>query len=94
MYFDLLLRFLTYLELMLSGFQSLEQSIGFPVTGDESFSISVDDGRKYQVVGIVSHSFEVVRYTDESLHLSEILGLDLLKWRTELQLLLSERFMR
>lgn len=93
-YFDLLLRFLTYLELMLSGFQSLEQSIGFPVTGDESFSISIDDGRKYQVGGIVSHSFEVVRDTDETLHLSEILGLDLLKWRTELQLLLSERFMR
>lgn len=79
---------------MLSSFQSLEQSVCFPVTGDESFSISVDDGRKYQVGGIISHSFEVVRDTDESLHLSEILGFDLLKWRTELQLLLSERFMR
>lgn len=79
---------------MLSSFQSLEQSVSFPVTGDESFSISVDDGRKYQVGGIISHSFEVVRDTDESLHLSEILGFDLLKRRTELQLLLSERFMR
>lgn len=79
---------------MLSSFQSLEQSVSFPVTGDESFSISVDDGRKYQVGGIISHPFEVVRDTDESLHLSEILGFDLLKWRTELQLLLSERFMR
>lgn len=79
---------------MLSSFQSLEQSVSFPVTGDESFSISVYDGRKYQVGGIISHSFEVVRDTDESLHLSEILGFDLLKWRTELQLLLSERFMR
>lgn len=79
---------------MLSSFQSLEQSVSFPVAGDESFSISVDDGRKYQVGGIISHSFEVVRDTDESLHLSEILGFDLLKWRTELQLLLSERFMR
>lgn len=79
---------------MLSSFQSLEQSVSFPVTGDESFSISVDDGRKYQVGGIISHSFEVVRDTDESLHLSKILGFDLLKWRTELQLLLSERFMR
>lgn len=79
---------------MLSSFQSLEQSVSFPVTGDESFSISVDDGRKYQVGGIISHSFEVVRDTDESLHLSEILGFDLLKWRTELQLLLSERFKR
>lgn len=79
---------------MLSSFQSLEQSVSFPVTGDESFSISVNDGRKYQVGGIISHSFEVVRDTDESLHLSEILGFDLLKWRTELQLLLSERFMR
>lgn len=79
---------------MLSSFQSLEQSVSFPVTGDESFCISVDDGRKYQVGGIISHSFEVVRDTDESLHLSEILGFDLLKWRTELQLLLSERFMR
>lgn len=79
---------------MLSSFQSLEQSVSFPVTGDESFSISVDDGRKYQVGVIISHSFEVVRDTDESLHLSEILGFDLLKWRTELQLLLSERFMR
>lgn len=79
---------------MLSSFQSLEQSVSFPVTGDESFSISVDDGRKYQVGGIISHSFEVVRDTDESLHLSKILGFDLLKRRTELQLLLSERFMR
>lgn len=79
---------------MLGSFQSLEQSVSFPVTGDESFSISVDNGRKYQVGGIISHSFEVVRDTDESLHLSEILGFDLLKWRTELQLLLSERFMR
>lgn len=79
---------------MLSSFQSLEQSVGFPVTGNESFSISVNDGRKYQVGGIVSHSFEIVGYTDESLHLSEILGFNLFKWRTELQLLLSKRFKR
>lgn len=79
---------ITNLELLLGFVKSLEESISLPITCNKPLSISVDNGRKYQVRGVISHSFEVVRNTDKSLHFSEILGFDFFKWRTELQLLL------
>lgn len=65
----------TDLELLLYSSESLEQNVCLPITCHKSFSMPIYDGRKYEALHLLSDTFEMVWYTDESLHFSKVLGL-------------------
>ena len=77
------------LKLFLGFLELDEQVVGFLVADDEACRVAIDDGRVDEVLGRVADALEVTRNTDELLHLAEVLGANLLKRRSVLQLLLS-----
>ena len=79
----------TNLELFLGFLELDEQVVGFLVADDEACRVAIDDGRVDEVLGRVADALEVTRNTNELFHLAEVLGANLLKRRSVLQLLLS-----
>ena len=80
----------TYTELVQDCRESGEESSCFLVASDKAFGVADDDGREDGGLHSLTHPLEVVGDADELLHLTEILGFDLLKGRPELKPLLPK----
>lgn len=83
---------ISHLEYVFSLLQLAEEHLGHLVNVEETRSIPLDDGRVDEGLAGVSDAPEVIRETDELLHLAVVLGSDLLYGRSELESLLSVRW--